>query len=63
MALASTDFEEKLVDNNARLASMHPLRPVMVTVFAAKLAVAAVLLGCASFAPNVAADTSYFVQR
>ncbi|MBT9372508.1 hypothetical protein [Rhizobium sp. CSW-27] len=40
----------------------HPLRPVLVTVLAVKLAVAAVLLACASMAPTVAAEGRYFVS-
>ncbi|SIQ22554.1 hypothetical protein SAMN05880590_102670 [Rhizobium sp. RU35A] len=40
----------------------HSLRPLLVAVLAAKLAVAAVLVGCAAMAPTVAADGGYFVS-
>ncbi|MCB5201364.1 hypothetical protein LH464_02580 [Neorhizobium sp. T786] len=37
----------------------HPMRPMFITVLAAKVAVAAFLLATASFAPPVSADQSY----
>lgn len=40
----------------------HPLRPVFVTVLAAKVVVAAFLLTTVSMAPPVSAETSYFAS-
>lgn len=37
----------------------HPLRAVLITVFAAKLVVAGILLACVSLAPPTAAEDSY----
>ncbi|MFN7026051.1 MAG: hypothetical protein ACK4QP_16355 [Pseudorhizobium sp.] len=43
-------------------APSHPLRPVFVTVLAAKVVVAAFLLATVSMAPPVSAETSYFAS-
>lgn len=63
MTMMTSDFAEDLPGRERSVASANPLRPVMITVFAAKLAVAAVLVSCAAFAPTVSAETSYFLSR
>jgi hypothetical protein len=48
------------IDIPQQAAASNPLRPLFITVLAAKVAVAAILLTAASFAPPVSADESYF---
>ena len=48
------------IDIPQQTAASNPLRPLFITVLAAKVAVAAFLLTAASFAPPVSADESYF---
>jgi hypothetical protein len=40
----------------------HPLRPVLVTVFALKFAVASLLVASACLAPSVGAESRYSVS-
>ncbi|MFD1747084.1 hypothetical protein ACFSE1_16540 [Rhizobium helianthi] len=63
MTIITSDFGHETEGNRRIGSTAHPLRAVMITVFAAKLAVAAVLIGFAAFAPTVSAETSYFVSR
>ncbi len=60
MALASFTEELHLNDQTQQKPVAHPLRPVLLTVFGLKLAVAAVLLSCVSLAPPVSAQGGYF---
>lgn len=62
MSLATSGELAPAQQNLRATAPAHPLRPVLVTVLAVKLAVAAVLLACAALAPTVAADGRYFVS-
>ncbi|MGE6741660.1 hypothetical protein ACQKGC_15410 [Allorhizobium pseudoryzae] len=59
MALASYTDDLQLRGDARQKSVGHPLRPVLITVFSLKLAVAAVLLGCVSLAPPVSAQGGY----
>ena len=57
MTTASISQSSDITQNEA---ASNPLRPLFITVLAAKVAVAAFLVTAASFAPPVSADESYF---
>ncbi|MGW9232353.1 hypothetical protein ACWGPT_15950 [Pseudorhizobium sp. NPDC055634] len=53
-----THAEAEASDKNS---PSNSLRPLLITVFTAKLAVSVLLLATASFAPPVSADVSYML--
>jgi len=47
---------------DGKMSLSHPLRPVLVTVFALKFAVASLLVASACLAPSVGAESRYSVS-
>ncbi|WP_377296336.1 hypothetical protein [Rhizobium sp. SGZ-381] len=50
------------VPSKSPISLSHPLRPVLVTVFALKFAVASLLVASACLAPSVSAESRYSVS-